>query len=65
MLKTKKRARFFTSLPPKHEIMKANLSQKAMKLAPTTTTQLQHTTHNYFTEEQHIYVTPNVNNCLM
>ena len=33
---------FFTSLPPKHESMKANLCQKAIKLAPN---------DNYFTEE--------------
>ena len=32
--KAKKPSSFFTSLPPKHESMKANLTQKAMKLGP-------------------------------
>ena len=38
----KKPSSVFTSLPPKHESMKANLSQKAMKLGPN---------DNCFTEE--------------
>ena len=42
MLKPKKWAGFTTFLLQKHESMKANLSQKAMKLAPN---------DNYFTEE--------------
>ena len=40
--KTKKPGSFSTSLPPKHESMKANLSQKALKLCPD---------DNCFTEE--------------
>ena len=31
LLKPKKLSSFFSSLPPKHESMKPNLSQKAMK----------------------------------
>ena len=44
--KAKKPSSFFTSLRPKHESMKPNLSPKAMKIAPN---------ENYFTEEQQIY----------
>ena len=42
LLKPKKSSSLFTSLPPKYESMKPNLSQKAMKIGPN---------DNCFTEE--------------